>query len=156
VLAARRHPPEQRERLTCSDCGRIHYQNPIVVASVILERGGTVLLLRRARPPRAGTWVFPGGFVEMGETVAAAATRECIEETGVDPCLGPLLGVYDRPGPGVVVIVYRATPGGGEPHPGHEATELRWFPAHTLPWHDLAFDTTVAALRDWAATIGAA
>lgn len=153
-LAEQFYPPDNCNRLICAACGRVHYRNPIVVGSVIIERDGCVLLLRRARAPRAGTWVFPGGFVELGETVAEAARRECIEETHIEPRMGPLLGVYDRPGPGVVVVVYGASVTSGSAKPGPEASEVRWFPTDHIPWDELAFDTTEAALRDWVAQTG--
>jgi ADP-ribose pyrophosphatase YjhB (NUDIX family) len=145
------HPADGCNRLLCVGCGRVQYRNPIVVGAVVLEREGQVLLLRRARAPQSGTWVFPGGFVELGETVAAAAARECIEETGIEPHIGRLLGVYDRPGPGIVIVVFRATVASGIARPGVEASEVRWFSPEGIPWTDLAFDTTDAALRDWVA-----
>jgi ADP-ribose pyrophosphatase YjhB (NUDIX family) len=146
-------PAEGRERLVCEGCERVHYRNPLVVASTILERERRTLLLRRANPPRAGTWVFPGGYVELGETVEQAALRECLEETGVRARLDVLLGVYSRPGPGVVLVVYRASVATGEPRPAHEATEVAWFAPAEIPWSELAFDTTEAALRDWARSL---
>ncbi|MGH2604697.1 MAG: NUDIX domain-containing protein [Dehalococcoidia bacterium] len=152
ALESRFHPPDGCHRLICTACDRVQYRNPTVVGAVIPERDGAVLLLRRARPPQAERWVFPGGYVELGETVEAAAIRECREEVGVEPHLGPLLGVYSRPGPGVVIVVYRATLADGEePHPGHEAGAIAWFTPDRIPWPDLAFDTTEAALRDWTA-----
>jgi hypothetical protein len=48
----------------------------------------------------------------------------------------------------VVVIVYRAL-ALGEPRALHEALEVAWFSGNEIPWHDLAFDTTEQALRDW-------
>lgn len=148
-LVQRFLPNEGHERLVCTACARVHYQNPIVVAGVVLERAGETLLLRREFPPRAGTWIIPGGFVELGETVAQAALRETLDETGVSARLGPILGVYDRPGPGMVLVVYRATILAGEPFAGHEATEVAWFSPDRLPWAALAFDTTEQALQDW-------
>ena len=154
VLKEQFSAQEGRDRLVCRGCGRIQYRNPTVVGAVIVERDGAVLLLRRAHPPRAATWVFPGGFVELGETVEAAAARECREETGVEVQLRSLLGVYTRPGPGVVIVVYRATLAAGEPQAAQEATEVGWFTRETVPWTELAFDTTETALRDWAARAG--
>jgi ADP-ribose pyrophosphatase YjhB (NUDIX family) len=148
-LVEQYHPADGCNRLLCVGCGRVQYRNPIVVGSVILERAGQILLLRRARSPQAGTWVFPGGFVELGETVAGAAARECIEETGIEPHIGTLVGVYDRPGPGVVIVVFRATVASGTARPGIEASEVGWFSPERIPWDELAFDTTEAALRDW-------
>jgi ADP-ribose pyrophosphatase YjhB (NUDIX family) len=148
-LADRFHPPDGRDRLICTGCDRVQYRNPTVVGAVLIEQQDAVLLLRRSRPPRAGTWVFPGGFVELGETVEAAAVRECREEVGVTPRLGPVLGVYSRPGPGVVLVVFRASIESGTPHAAHEASDIAWFPRDAIPWGELAFDTTVLAIRDW-------
>lgn len=150
-LTARALPAEEhRERLVCAVCGRIHYINPKVVAAVLPVRAGRVLLLRRAFEPRARTWVFPGGFVEWGETTEQAAAREAREETGVSVEIGPVLGVYNRVGPGVVIVVYHGQTDGANAAPGREALELAWFTPAQLPWSTLAFDTTEAALRDWA------
>jgi 8-oxo-dGTP diphosphatase len=72
----------------------------LTVDTVVLthEETPSILLVQRANPPFAGGWALPGGFVDEGETVAAAAPRELGEETGLR--VGPLelLGVYDTPG----------------------------------------------------------
>ena len=54
-----------------------------------------MLLIRRAKPPVTDAWSLPGGHVESGETVMAAAARELLEETGVTAKLDTLVGVYD-------------------------------------------------------------
>lgn len=149
-LVAQFMPEDEQQRLVCAACARVTYRNPTPVANVIVERADrAVLLLRRERPPRVGTWSFPGGFVELGETAEQAAQRETLEEVGVRVRLGSLVGVYSRPAPGVIVIVYRGFIVEGEPFAGHEASAVAWFGHDALPWTDLAFDTTVEALRDW-------
>lgn len=54
------------------------------IAVAVVERDGRLLIgEREAGLPLAGLWEFPGGKVEPGETPAAAAVRECREETGL-------------------------------------------------------------------------
>ncbi len=151
---------EQRERLVCRSCGHIHYLNPRLVASALPERDGAdggrrLLLMRRALEPRRGYWTPPGGFVELGESAEEAARREGEEEVGLRLELAGLLGVYSRPAVGVVVVAYRARAMSEEPRLGAEALEARWFTPDTIPWDDLAFETTVRALRDWIAAVQA-
>lgn len=145
---------EDRLRLVCRGCGHILYINPKVVAAVIPEWGDRFLLLRRAIEPRYGTWTFPGGFVEIDETVEAAAVREAREEVGLEVRLRTLVGVYSRPapaGPGVVVVVYRGEVTSERICMGREALEARWVLPSEIPWDELSFQTTAWALRDWLA-----
>ena len=66
---------------------------PRVGVGVILIRDGRVLLGKRRNAHGAGSWQFPGGHLEFGETIAACARREVREETGLK--LGPVqLGPY--------------------------------------------------------------
>jgi len=150
---------EHRDRLVCESCGMIHYLNPRLVAAAVPELDGVdgqprLLLMRRALEPRRGAWTPPGGFVEVGESTEEAAVRESEEEVGLPVEVTGLLGVYSRPAVGIVVVVYRARALREEPQLGVEALEARWFSAETIPWDDLAFETTVRALRDWVAVVG--
>jgi 8-oxo-dGTP diphosphatase len=56
---------------------------PLAAAGAIVVHEGRLLLVKRGQPPSQGLWSFPGGRIELGETVAQAATRETLEETGV-------------------------------------------------------------------------
>lgn len=151
-LVERYLPLEGRPRLLCELCGYVHYLNPRVVAAAIVERDGRILLQQRAVDPRAGFWTFPGGFVEMGETPEQCAVRETREEAGIDVALAGLHGVYARPDVGIVVVVYQATsPSGTAVAADRESQAVRWFTPDAIPWDALAFDTTAAALHDWAA-----
>ena len=62
--------------------------------SALVYRGRELLLMRRSDN---GYWSLPGGFVEIGESVAAAARREVAEETGYAVEIGRLVGVYSDP-----------------------------------------------------------
>jgi ADP-ribose pyrophosphatase YjhB (NUDIX family) len=141
---------EKRIRLQCEACGFIHYQNPRVVAGIIVSNAGRVLLQRRAIEPRAGYWTFPGGFLEVGESVEQGARRETLEETGLDVTPSSLVGVYTRPQVGIVLVAYAGESASDDAVPGDaESSEVRWFALDAIPWPDLAFETTEAALRDW-------
>jgi len=77
------------------------YPRPMVTVDSVLFRlaGGALqtLLVLRGREPCKGTWVFPGGFIEMGETLVAAARRELAEETGLSNIELEPLGAFDAP-----------------------------------------------------------
>lgn len=142
---------DSKRRLVCLDCGFVHYINPRPVAGTIPVRDdGAILLLRRAIEPRYGSWVFPGGYMDVGETAEEAAIRETLEEAELEVANLQLSGVYTRPDPGVVVIVFEAE-AIGEAVAAHETSEIGWFLAHEIPWDELAFDSTEWALRDWVA-----
>lgn len=142
---------DTKRRLVCLDCGFIHYINPRPVAGTIPVRAdGKILLGRRDIEPRRGFWVFPGGFMDVGETAEEAAIRETMEETRLEVTNLELLGVFTRLQPGVVVIVYQAE-AIGEAEVGDETSEIGWFAAHEIPWDEIAFDSTEAALRAWVA-----
>jgi len=145
---------DNKRRMVCLDCGFIHYLNPRPVAGVIPVRDdGHVLLTRRSIDPRSGYWVFPGGYMDVGETAEEAAIRETMEEAGLEVGALELVGVFTRPGPGVVVIVYEAL-ARSEAEALHETSEVRWFAPDEIPWDDLAFDSTEWAMRTWAAKRG--
>lgn len=62
---------------------RLYPVAPRLAASVAVFRDGKVLLAARQHPPMAQVWSLPGGHVELGETLEAAALRELAEEVGV-------------------------------------------------------------------------
>jgi ADP-ribose pyrophosphatase YjhB (NUDIX family) len=148
-LAERWLDTEERERLVCPQ-GHIYYLNPKLIVSVIVERDGRVLLLRRAIEPRRGYWTFPGGYMEIDESVEECVLRETREEAGITVELEGLVGIFSRPapeGPGIVSIVFRGRLQEGEPGPSREVLEARFFAPDELPWDELAYDTTRWALE---------
>ena len=72
---------------------------PLIAADAIIELvdrpGRPIVLIERLNPPHG--WAIPGGFVDVGERVEAAAMREAREETGLAATLRALLGVYSDP-----------------------------------------------------------
>lgn len=120
------------------------HPTPALTVDVVILRASEVLLIRRGRPPQAGTWALPGGFVDVGERVEDAAVREAAEETGLPVTLGKLIGVYSDPDRDprhhTVTVAFLATVPGTKlkPQAGTDAADARWFPVDALP--ELAFD----------------
>jgi 8-oxo-dGTP diphosphatase len=109
--------------------------HPLVGIGVVVFREDQVLLIRRARPPRAGEWSLPGGLQQLGETVFEAAAREVSEETGVLVRPTALVDVVDlierdpvadRIRWHYTLIDVLAIWLGGEPCAADDATAARW------------------------------
>ena len=113
---------------------------PPLAADVIVEVGDRIVLIERKNYPPG--WAIPGGFVDVGERVEAAAVREMREETTLDVELTDLLGVYSRPDRDprghTVTLVYvgRAQ---GRPRGDDDAKAAELFSLDALP-APLAFD----------------
>lgn len=154
-LEARVVMPDGKENKVCAKCGFVYFLGPKLVAGCIIADGNRTILLRRGIEPSLGKWTFPGGFVDLGETPAKCAVRETFEEIGMNVAPGRLLGIYaDRNDPiPIIVVTYLTMPGIELPAITPEATEVRYFRVDEIPWHDLAFDTTVQAMEDWVASI---
>ncbi len=135
--------------ISCPHCGYGAYYNPKPVAAAIpVTQDGRIILLRRGFEPGKGKWTFPGGFVDLGESVEQAAAREAMEELAIEIELRGLVGVYSRPNDRVVLVVYAATTT-TSPQLTDEATEIRTCSAKDLPWDELAFWSTGLALKDY-------
>lgn len=136
--------------LSCADCGYQAYYNPKPVAAAIpRDAAGRIVLLRRGgrQDPGFGLWTFPGGFVDLGESVEQAAVREAREELRITIALDGLHGVYSRPDDRIVLVVFTARTD-ETPQLTEEASEVRAFAPDELPWGELAFWSTEQALRD--------
>lgn len=135
------------ERLVCRLCDFVFFLNPKVAAGTVFHVDSKLVLLRRAIEPGYGKWVFPGGFVDRGETVIEAAIRETKEEASVDVEVKELVDVFSYSGSPVVVVVYAAEIVAGEPRAADESLELGAFDPGEIPWAELAFPSTRDALR---------
>ena len=140
---------DNRERLVCSSCGFVAYENPKVVVGSVVSEDGRVLLCRRAIEPRAGYWTLPAGYLELNETTAEAARREAMEEAGADIELDGVLALFDMSRIGQVQIMYRARFAKPGIEAGEESQEVRMFAWDEIPWDDIAFPTVHWALHAW-------
>jgi mutator protein MutT len=136
-------------RLVCSACRFVFYLDPKVAVGAICRKDGKIIMLRRAIDPAYGKWVFPGGYVDRGESLEDAARREAREEIGVEVRVTRLINVYSYTGRPVVVVVYEAEVVGGEVRGGAEALEVRSFEPGDIPWDGLAFRSTREALQEF-------
>lgn len=113
---------------------RRYPDRPVVGVLAVVMRGDRVLVVRRTNPPMPGRWGFPGGVLELGETVAQGAMRELEEETGVKAeAAGPLtvIDTIDRDQEGRVryhyaLVAVIGTWRSGEGVPGDDADDVAW------------------------------
>jgi 8-oxo-dGTP diphosphatase len=119
-----------------------HKQLALAVDAVVFDAHGRLLLIRRKFPPFKGRHALPGGLVEVGETVEAAAARELEEETGLKPKSLCLIGVYSDPKRDPrrhsVSVAFLMQAGDGVPRAGDDAAAAEF----VTDWRTkkLAFD----------------
>jgi ADP-ribose pyrophosphatase YjhB (NUDIX family) len=114
---------------------RAYPARPIIGVGVVVWHGDRVLLVQRGRPPRQGQWSLPGGAQQLGESLAEAARREVLEETGLTVDLGDVIATVDsieRDPEGRVryhytLIDFTAEAHGAELVPGDDAADACWF-----------------------------
>jgi 8-oxo-dGTP pyrophosphatase MutT (NUDIX family) len=115
---------------------------PSVNVAVVNE-AGDLLLIRRTDN---GNWALPGGAIDLGESVAQAAVRETLEETGIECEVTGIVGIYSDPRHVILYtsdgevrqefsIVLTARILHGQPTPSSESSEVRWVPRPALPQH---------------------
>ncbi|NJD69393.1 MAG: hypothetical protein C3F12_13910 [Candidatus Methylomirabilota bacterium] len=151
ALQPRRMKANGPELQACRSCSFVHYPDPKVAAGALFMLDGGIVLVRRGIPPAYGKWVFPGGFVDRGERVEAAAVRETLEEVNLDVEIDRLLNVYSYEDSAAVIIAYAAHVVGGELQAKDEALDAKAFSPSSIPWNDLAFRSAHDAIKDYLA-----
>ena len=135
----------------CPTCGLTLFLDPKLVVVVVVRHADKLLLGKRNMEPGKGLWSFFGGYVDRGEKVEEAATREVKEETGLDVQLDGLIGIYSEQGNPHVLIVYQASIINYQVSSlavqPEEISELAFFALEELP--DLAFSVDQHILSDW-------
>ena len=121
---------------------------PIIGVGAVIVECGRLVLVKRGAEPALGKWSFPGGAVELGETVRDAVIRETKEETRLDVKL-----VEDRPMDAYdiltldktgrlryhyVLLQFLARPKQGKLEPTSDVTDAKWVPLKEVETYDLA------------------
>jgi len=128
---------------------RRYPSRPVLAVSVVLSRRNKVLLVRRARPPLEAFWSFPGGVVEVGESLEQAATREVREETGLEIEIGEAIeraevirhDIDGRVERHYVIIVFTGTFKSGDLRAADDADAVEWVDMAELSNYQLTADT---------------
>jgi len=129
---------------------------PVVAVGAVIYRDDRILLIRRDQEPAKGHWTFPGGVVELGESLEEAVKREALEETGLWVVVGEVATVIDRvihDEAGriryhYVIVDYFARAVGGLLQPGSDVSDARWVALEDLDKLDIT-DEAADLARRW-------
>ena len=138
---------DNRQRHYCSACDTVHYQNPKMVVGCLPIFEDKILLCKRAIEPRMGYWNLPAGYLENGETSEAGAMREVWEEALAKVDILGLHSVYSIKHINQIYIFYLAQLNPKSFGIGEESLEVRLFEEADIPWREIAFTSTVHALK---------
>ncbi|WP_431871052.1 NUDIX hydrolase [Nocardiopsis eucommiae] len=95
----------------------------VSVAGAVIREDGRMLVIKRRDN---GNWEPPGGVLELDETPQEGVVREVLEETGIHVEVEQLTGVYKNMTRGVVALVFRCKPSGGEKLITSETVAVEW------------------------------
>lgn len=140
---------DQRQRIVCTRCDYIHYENPKIICGALAIFDHKVLLCRRAIEPRYGLWTLPAGFMEIGETIEAGAARETWEEAEGHITDQHLYCIYNIPRIGQVYMLFKSQLQDGIFGVGEESLECALFAEDDIPWGELAFPSIERTLRHY-------
>ena len=146
TVVLKKPPGDDRSRYYCESCGAIHYQNPRMVVGCIPEAGDRILLCRRAIEPCYGKWTLPAGFLDNGETVAAGAKRETLEEAHARVEILAPYALYNICHVNQIYLMFRARLKDNNFHAGSESLDVRLFKQKDIPWEAIAFRVINATL----------
>ena len=126
-------PSYGRERPVCPECEHVVFYSPKLVVVGLLVQDEKVLLVRRGMNPGKGLWGMPGGYVDLGEVLEDAVSREIWEETGLETQAQGLIALHSEEGRPQVLAVYEMEAVGGNLHAGSEVTDVGFFSMDKLP-----------------------
>jgi ADP-ribose pyrophosphatase YjhB (NUDIX family) len=120
-----------------------------MVVGTIPEAEDRILLCRRAIKPCYGKWTLPAGFLENGETVAAGAKRETLEESHARVEILAPYALYNICHVNQIYLMFRARLKDNNFHAGQESLEVKLFWESQIPWDEIAFRVINATLLQY-------
>ncbi len=129
------------------NCNTIHYQNPKIITGCLPIWEDKVLLCKRAIEPRKGYWNVPAGFMEVAETAEEGAAREVWEEAEAKVNIWKLHTVFTFTKYAHVYVQFLGDLIEGKYGVGEESLETRLFTEQEIPWSEMAFESSVFALK---------
>lgn len=142
----------------CEKCGYAHFFGPVAaVGGLVMNSENELLMVRRAQNPQRGKWGLPGGFVDRGETIAEALSREVREETCLTVSSSQFLisfpNLYDYQGVVAPVIdlffTCQVRAGDSVKLDLNELDDFEWvYPSHER-LQEMAFDSNRKAIEFW-------
>lgn len=143
-----------KERMACSSCGFVHWNNPIPVSVILIPHGDGLVFVRRKHNPGKGKWALPAGFVDPGESPEEAAVREAKEETGLDVELVSHYALKTRKVPNHILHFFLVKPVQAQPVAGDDAEACVIARLENLPG-ELAFDSHRQVIQTYFGASGA-
>lgn len=122
------------------------HKNPIPVVDTIIQKNDKILFVQRKKDPFKDHFVFPGGFVNEGETIENAAVREVKEETSLEITLENILGVYSDPKRDprghmiTTVFIGSLKSSNDQAIAGDDANTIKWVDIKSISSVNLGFD----------------
>ena len=136
--------------IPCDQCGHVPYNNPVPVVLTVLHTDKRVLMIRRAIKPYVGMWAPPGGYIDEGESIEAAAVRELREETGIEIESESLIpySIISIPSINQLCIICRSRIDEEvDPVLGDEVSAARWFSHDEMPFDEYFLPAHVDGLQ---------
>lgn len=125
-----------QKRFLCAKCGKILYMNPVPAVSAVVINEKKILLAKRKKLPKIGSWNLPGGFLEPYEQPEEGVLRELREETGLkgeSPKLCCAVTQKSNRYGSVLVLGFIILKVKGKLTPGDDTSSVKFFELDHIP-----------------------
>lgn len=140
---------KNQPQLICHNCKFIFYLDSKLVVSAFItnKEKNKVLLLRRAEEPQVGLWGFAGGYVERGNDIFETIKKEIFEETSLNVQINKIIKTFSNPKEGTIELVFEAISEKETVNTNIESIEGKFFNLNSIPFEEVAFESTKEILN---------